>query len=111
MTNIEENQVNELDLKAYWVCVPDLEYGMYIHASTTGKAKSEYLHNDPAVDGTFFLDLRAWRVPALDGKPFTTTNLLEAGYLADHWDIENVERTDWLDWCYCYLCTLEKKNR
>jgi hypothetical protein len=94
-------------MKAYWVQIHDGDWGMYIHAETSGKAKAQYLKVDPEVYGADFVDLSAQRCPDLDDKPFTDDVMNSAKrYVDEEWQGKNL----WLEWCSCPLCAAAEKE-
>lgn len=64
-------------LKAYFVIHKECDEGEIIHAPTRGKAI--YL-SEAYMDGDF-TDIRATRLPKMDGKPLTDENIYLAGLI------------------------------
>jgi len=97
-------------LKAYWVQVKDDEWGMWIHAESTGKAKSIYYRQDPSPEPADFTDLRVVRpgrgADLLDCTPFTDDTLKLAGYPRTVDDIADFPDA-FLDTCPCSMCKFE----
>jgi hypothetical protein len=71
-------------LKAYFVYERDNELNNdFVKASTSGKAKMKsYMAYDLFGVDNPVVDLNVRRVSYLDDKPFTTPNILKAGYSA-----------------------------
>ena len=82
------------------------DYCLFVHAETRGKAKYRAKVVDP---GTAYLDMdwvdiRATRVPALDGKPFTLSNVQSEGYWLE-FEGEPITRLATIE-CDCEICKI-----
>lgn len=97
-------------LKAYWVQRKDDEWGMWIHAESSGKAKSIYHQQDPSLEPADFTDLRVTRpehgAGLLDCAPFTDYTLELAGYRYEGEDFTD----SFLEFCPCSMCKVERLN-
>jgi hypothetical protein len=98
-----------LDIKAYWVQEKDAEWGMFIHAKTTGQAKQSFKKSYPEIGEPDFVDIRVTRCKGnlLDMVPFTDYSLLLAGaHQVTDEDFPNA----FLDFCPCEMCRKEKER-
>ena len=93
-------------IKAFWVQFRGDEWGSYIHAESAGIAKAVFYSGYPGTDVDLFTEIRAYRRPKLDGKPFTDNVMREHGYrLAwDEEDENDMPEDSWLEFCNCDIC-------
>lgn len=86
-------------MKAYWVQQKDADWGMFIHADTSNKAKVRYMSKDPDLYGAEYIYLRTYRCKNLDDVPFLLSEMGKYNYY-----FEDMRENDWIEWCNCELC-------
>lgn len=99
--------------------VKNEDWGILVHAKTPGKARSRFIRCEPSmdIDRSFWNNIRLTRVPALDNKPFTYKNVLDAGYMYidpdiwDEWDNHPpIPETQYSIDCNCEICRQSQRG-
>lgn len=78
-------------------------YAILIHAETREKARMVFIDICPDWIDYKYTDVRAVRIPALDGVPFTYENVSRAKIFLDDDDYPLSEH--WLNFCPCDICS------
>lgn len=81
------------------------EWAAIVHAPTRGVARMM----GAWIDFDDFTDIRAVRLPSLDGKLITTETLVEAGF-PETWEGEPIDPLGYIDFCYCDICKASKRH-
>jgi len=75
------------------------EWVVIVHADTRGQARAK----GATVDGGDLIDMRAIRVPDLDGKLVTNETLRDAGF-PETWEGEKLDAYGYIIDCGCDVC-------
>ena len=84
--------------KAWWVTPYGEDWGCIVHADTRAQARSKGLG---LIDE--WNEIRAVRIPELDGKIITKESLLDAGF-PEEWEGMPIYPTGYILECGCDLC-------
>ena len=99
------NQVKPI-MKAWIGCYKDAEWIMLVHGETANQAKSRFCRCEPTGDPTAYTDVRVWRLPAWDDKPFVDCPEIRRTFQCDRYDDDGNEVWDspFINDCRCPLC-------
>jgi hypothetical protein len=94
--------LKEIRMKAWLIFEVDKYYEavFLIHADTCGKAKAIMRRVWPDLFSPDYKDLRSRRVLALDDRPFTYDNVVDA----EIYQTNDDGTLDWINFCSCKLC-------
>ena len=85
-------------MKTWWINPYGEDWGFIVHADTRSEARVKGLG---LIDE--WTEIRATRLPTLDGKTITLERLLEAGF-PEAWEGEPISVTGYIMECGCDLC-------
>ena len=86
-------------MKTWQVGPRDNEWVVIVHADSRGKARQIGAH----IDFSEFTEMRAVRLPRLDGKPVTRETLIDAGF-PETVEGEPLDPLGYIDFCPCDDC-------
>ncbi|KKL62526.1 hypothetical protein LCGC14_2184340 [marine sediment metagenome] len=94
-------------LKTWQVGPYQDDWVVIVHAETRGQARKMGAY----VDGNEFTEMRAIRLPKLDGKLITRQTLTEVGF-PETWEGEPLDAADYILDCGCEICkaSLREQN-
>ena len=84
--------------RAWWISPYGEDWGFIVHADTRSQARNKGLG---LIDE--WNEIRAVRIPELDGKIITRGSLLEAGF-PEEWEGYPISPTGYILECGCELC-------